>query len=197
MTRAHATREKIVRQAAELFNQQGYAGASMSDIVRVTGLQKGGIYNHFKSKDELAIAAFDYAAGCFMDRIQVGVARQRTAIARLQRLIANYRQLMREPPLPGGCPLLNTAIESDDTHPALRDRTRAMMDKWLGFMRKIVARGIAKGEIHPEVEPDTVATAIVAGIEGGVMLAKLYTDPSYLARVLDRLDDYILGLATN
>ena len=194
MTRAYATREKIIQRAAELFNQQGYAGSSMSDIVRATGLQKGGIYNHFKSKDELAIAAFDYAAGCFIDRIQKSVARQRSAIARLHKLVENYREVMRDPPLPGGCPLLNTAIESDDTHPVLRDRTRAKMAKWLEFVRKIVARGIAKGEIRPEAEPEQVATAIVAGIEGGVMLSKLYADRSYLERALAHLDDYIVGL---
>jgi len=49
------------RKAAALFNQQGYAGSSMSDLMRVTGLQKGGIYNHFRSKDELALEAFDFA----------------------------------------------------------------------------------------------------------------------------------------
>lgn len=195
MTRAQATREKIVRRSAELFNQQGFAGASMSDIVRVTGLQKGGIYNHFKSKDELAIAAFEYAAGCFMARIQKSVVRQRTAIARLQKLVANYREVMHDPPLPGGCPLLNTAVESDDTHPALRDRAREIMSVWLGFIRKIVERGIAKGEIRPEVEPEAVATAIVAGIEGGVMLSKLYADRSYLEYALAHLDEYIAGLS--
>jgi len=51
---------RIIEQAAALFNQQGYAGSSMSDLMRVTGLQKGGIYNHFRSKDELALA-FDFA----------------------------------------------------------------------------------------------------------------------------------------
>lgn len=52
MSKAQETREKILREAAALFNQYGYSGSSMSDIMRVTGLQKGGIYNHFKSKDE-------------------------------------------------------------------------------------------------------------------------------------------------
>lgn len=167
----------------------------MSDIVRATGLQKGGIYNHFKSKDELAIAAFDYAAECFMARIRASVARQRTAIGRLQAIVNNYRVLMHDPPLPGGCPLLNTAVESDDTHPVLRDRTREKVDLWLGFVRKIVVRGIAKGEIRPEIEPDTVATALVAGIEGGVMLSKLYGDLVYLERALAHLEAYIAGLA--
>lgn len=50
MSKAKETKEKIVKQAAELFNQQGYAGSSISDIMRATRLQKGGIYNHFQSK---------------------------------------------------------------------------------------------------------------------------------------------------
>lgn len=62
MPKAKETKEKIVKQAAELFNQQGYAGSSISDIMRATGLQKGGIYNHFHSKQELALAAFDFAS---------------------------------------------------------------------------------------------------------------------------------------
>jgi AcrR family transcriptional regulator len=55
MSKGEETKAKILHQAAELFNQQGYAGSSISDIMRVTGLQKGGIYNHFSSKDELAL----------------------------------------------------------------------------------------------------------------------------------------------
>ncbi|MHC5720487.1 MAG: TetR family transcriptional regulator, partial [Nostoc sp.] len=55
MSKGEETKSRILYQAAELFNQQGYAGSSMSDIMRVTGLQKGGIYNHFQSKDDLAL----------------------------------------------------------------------------------------------------------------------------------------------
>jgi AcrR family transcriptional regulator len=61
MSKAQETKMRIIEQAAALFNQQGYAGSSMSDLMRVTGLQKGGIYNHFRSKDELALEAFDFA----------------------------------------------------------------------------------------------------------------------------------------
>lgn len=62
MSKAEETKEKIIKQAAQLFNQYGYAGSSMSDIMRATRLQKGGIYNHFQSKQELALAAFDFAS---------------------------------------------------------------------------------------------------------------------------------------
>src|SRR5208283_5028756 len=61
MTKGEQTRREIVRKAAPLFNQKGFAGTSLADLMDATGLQKGGIYRHFSSKEELAAEAFDYA----------------------------------------------------------------------------------------------------------------------------------------
>ena len=62
------TRERIVHLAAPVFNKKGYAGASMADNLAATGLQKGGIYNHFESKEQLAVEAFDYAIEMMIER---------------------------------------------------------------------------------------------------------------------------------
>src|SRR5438105_3375693 len=70
MRKGEQTREMILERAAPIFNQQGYAGASLSDIMRETGLEKGGIYNHFRGKEELALAAFDYAIGLVWQQIE-------------------------------------------------------------------------------------------------------------------------------
>ena len=61
MTKGQQTRRGIIEKAAPLFNQKGYEGTSLSDLMDATGLQKGGIYRHFDSKEELAAAAFDYS----------------------------------------------------------------------------------------------------------------------------------------
>ncbi len=87
MSKAKQTKARIIQQAAELFNQQGYAGSSIADIMQATGLKKGGIYNHFKSKDELALAAFDYAESLLSQRIWSVVKTKRNAIERLQALV--------------------------------------------------------------------------------------------------------------
>ncbi|MEC4815269.1 MAG: TetR/AcrR family transcriptional regulator, partial [Scytonema sp. PMC 1069.18] len=118
MSKGNETKEKILQQAAELFNQQGYAGASISDIMRVTGLQKGGIYNHFKSKDDLALQAFDFAIAQFKQSYADVLRNKQHAIERLQAIIDVFRSNINDPIIKGGCPILNTAIESDDTHPA-------------------------------------------------------------------------------
>src|SRR5580698_5832069 len=61
MRKGEHTRQEIIRKAAPIFNQRGYDGAALSDLMKATGLEKGGIYRHFASKEQLAAEAFDYA----------------------------------------------------------------------------------------------------------------------------------------
>lgn len=194
MGNSQVTREKILREAAILFNQQGYAGASMSDLMRATGLQKGGIYNHFGSKDDLALAAFDYAVQQITTRYMAAIRSQRHAIARLNALLDIYDSFLDNPPLVGGCPLLNTAVESDDTHPALRQRTQQAMTGWHSLLQRVLAKGVERGELSPSIDLDQVVTVMIAGIEGGVMLAQLYDDAQHLRRVIQHLRHYLQGL---
>jgi AcrR family transcriptional regulator len=143
MSKAEQTRENIIKQAAELFNQKGYSGSSISDIMRATGLQKGGIYNHFKSKDDLALEAFDYAYRLVSQRVWEAVRKENSAIKRLQALVSVYLDYLENPPIAGGCPILNTAVESDDAHPALRDRVRDAVNNWHSLICRIIQKGIA------------------------------------------------------
>ena len=57
LRKGEVTRRLILERAAPVFNKRGYAGASMSELVEATGIEKGGIYNHFGSKEELAVDA--------------------------------------------------------------------------------------------------------------------------------------------
>jgi AcrR family transcriptional regulator len=191
MSKAQETREKILREAAALFNQYGYSGSSMSDIMRVTGLQKGGIYNHFKSKDELALQAFDFAVEGMRKQYLTVLKGKHSAVDRLKAIISIFSNLAENPPIPGGCPLLNTAVESDDTHPALRERVQIAMDGWRALICKIINKGIAKGEVRENIKADVVATIVISTLEGAVMMSKLYGDAIHLKRVVAHLHEYI------
>ncbi len=191
MSKAQATKAHILEQAAALFNQQGYAGSSMSDVMRATGLQKGGIYNHFRSKDELALEAFDFAVRCLQQRFRGALVGKRQAVDRLMALLSVYEGFLQDPPVQGGCPLLNTAIESDDSHPRLREKTQLAMNTWRSLIERIVRQGVSRGELQPTVDPETVATILIATLEGGIMLSKLYDDPAHLDRALTHLRAYV------
>lgn len=191
MSKAKQTREKILKEAAELFNQQGYAGSSMSDIMRVTGLQKGGIYNHFESKEQLALEAFDFAIDSIQNQYKLALRGKNHAIDRLQTLIYVFGISIENPLLRGGCPILNTAIESDDAYPALRDRAQKAMDSWHELICSIIDAGIKKGEIRPDVKAEEFATIAIAILEGALMMSKLYGDTIHLQRAIAHLNDYI------
>jgi TetR/AcrR family transcriptional regulator, transcriptional repressor for nem operon len=191
MPKGEETKSRIIQQAAELFNQQGYAGSSISDIMRVTGLQKGGIYNHFQSKDELALEAFDYAIARVSQHTRAAVRSKHHALERLQAIIDVFGSFVEKPPIKGGCPLLNTAIESDDAHPALRDRAQQAMNSWRNLIIQIIQKGIAREEIHPQASADEIATIIIATLEGAMMMSKLYGDAIYMQTVINHLKQYI------
>ncbi|MEM7759805.1 MAG: TetR/AcrR family transcriptional regulator [Cyanobacteria bacterium P01_A01_bin.40] len=191
MSKAQQTKTRIIKQAAEVFNQKGYAGSSIADIMQATGLKKGGIYNHFQSKDELAVAAFDYAVGVMSQHVWSAVKTKSNAVERLQALVSSYLAYVEAPPIVGGCPILNTAIEADDTDSPLRDRAIAAIDSWRSLIVRIVQKGIKRGEVIATVEPDTVATIIICNIEGAIMMSQLEKNPVHLERAIAHLQDYI------
>ena len=145
MSKGTDTRGRIIARAAEVFNVEGYAGTAISDIMRATGLEKGGIYRHFTGKDELSLAAFDYAAEQVRRRFAAGLAGSTTAEETLLGFVAVFRSYAHNPPVAGGCPILNTAIDSDDTNPALAERAATVIDEWRSLIRTTVAQGINVG----------------------------------------------------
>jgi AcrR family transcriptional regulator len=185
------TREHILRQAAELFNRQGYAGASISDIMKATGLKKGGIYNHFTSKEQLWLESFDYAHQLVVDYFEKALQEQKDARLRLHAVIKCFLDYGTSPILDGGCPLLNTAIESDDTNPVLRLRVRSAFDDLGALIHRIVEKGVERAQLQPTAHPAAVAAIFLSSVEGAIMLSQLFDDRSYLDRVSEHLSQFV------
>lgn len=188
------TRAQITREAAALFNMRGYAGTSVNDVSAATGLEKGGVYNHFGSKDELALAAFDYAASLVAERLAAAVRERPDGAGKLTAVLDVYRTLSERPFVVGGCPLLNTAVDSDDTHPALRDRVRLAMTGWLDLIADALETGRSAGQFRSDFDVKAASGTIVAALEGGILLSKLYRDAAWMRGVTDQLAAYIDGL---
>src|ERR1700719_816986 len=90
VTKGDRTRQKIVETAAVLFNQKGFTGCSMGDIVEASGLEKGTLYGHFSTKEELALYAFDYAWKETSDKRLRNIDSVSSAVDRLTLHINNY-----------------------------------------------------------------------------------------------------------
>jgi TetR/AcrR family transcriptional repressor of nem operon len=191
MSKGAETRARIIAKAAEAFNVYGYAGTSISDIMAAVDLEKGGIYRHFASKEQLVLAAFDYAAAQVRERFSSGIAGSANAVDTLLAFIGVFRGYIRRPPLVGGCPVLNTAIEADDTHPILRERARSVVEEWRALIRTTVLAGQARSEIRAEVDAEQLALLLITTMEGAVMLAKLLFDEAPLHVTYEHLRHHL------
>jgi TetR/AcrR family transcriptional repressor of nem operon len=190
MRKGEKTRQEIIRKSAPIFNQRGYDGAALSDLMRATGLAKGGIYRHFESKQQLAAAAFDYAWKTAVDTRFEGTQEIPNTVDRLKQIVRNFRD-RRAGLVPGGCPLLNTAIDSDDGNPLLRMRARRALSSWIERLRSIAEEGQQRNEVRAGVDCAELATLIASTLEGSLMVSRLERKDGPLDLACRHLEEYL------
>ena len=190
-SKGERTRAEIVRRSAALMNRQGFLAAPLSAVIAATGIQKGGLYRHFDSRETLALAAFDFAVSQVRERLEQALAGKTNAADRLLAIVGAYGDDSAELPLPGGCPIMNSAIESDHADPALRARAQAAMSGWHGLLVRIVEAGRRAGEIRRGAVAHEVASTIIACMEGAVMLTHLYGDAAHWRAARRHLEHYV------
>src|SRR5471030_203647 len=117
MSKAEQTKAFIIEKVAPIFNMKGYAGTSLTDMTEATGLSKGSIYGNFANKDEVALAAFDHNLKTVQGTIKKEMNKLDTIKEKLLVYVHVYNDYVKHSFPVGGCPILNTAIEADDTHP--------------------------------------------------------------------------------
>ena len=190
MRKGEQTRQEIIRKAAPIFNQRGYDGAALSDLMKATGLEKGGIYRHFDSTQELAAEAFDHAWKIAIDTRFEGTEEIANTVDRLKQMIRNFRD-RRAGLVPGGCPLLNTAIDADDGNPRLRAKARQALSGWLDRLHSIAEEGQRRGDIRSDVDPAKLSVLIVSMLEGSSMVRRLRRSSDPVDLVCAHLEEYL------
>jgi TetR/AcrR family transcriptional repressor of nem operon len=185
--KADRTRRIIIEKASSLFNRKGYHGTSMSDILRATGLAKGGVYGHFSGKDEIVAEAFEHAFYKVMDELAIRIKGSESAMGKLEAIVDFYRNFLSAPPVDGGCPILNysgySLEEVPTIAPLVSRATRTMLDALV----RILEKGKKYGQIKPEIEAEAYAEIIYSRIEGALALAKATRDEVRLHRLLEAL----------
>jgi TetR/AcrR family transcriptional repressor of nem operon len=192
LKKGELTRQMIVAKAAPIFNQRGYAGCSLNDILEATGLEKGGLYRHFASKEKLALEAFRYALANAAKLRTENLEHVKGTAEQLRYIVRRFIEVRSA--IPGGCPLMNTAIDADDGNPELRRAVRSAILDWRKRLCKIVEDGIRNGEIETKTEPRQVANSLIAALEGALMISRIEGNSSALediGKTLDALLDQI------
>ncbi|GGB91315.1 TetR/AcrR family transcriptional regulator [Dyadobacter sediminis] len=191
MNKAEKTRQFIIEKTAPIFNVKGFAGTSINDMIQATGLTKGSIYGNFRNKDDVALAAFDHNLKMVHKVIRHEMDSKDSVKERLLVYVHVYNNFLEFPFPDGGCPILNTSTEADDTHPELRQKAADAIMQWKNNLQALIKKGMDNREFHADTDPEQMALTIIAMIEGGIMMAKVTGKLNYRNAVMKSIKKMI------
>lgn len=193
MGRTSTAREQLIDAAGTLMHARGYGAIGVAEICERADVRKGSFYYFFDSKQSLTIAALESAwaadRGRWLDALG-----GRPGIRGLELLIRQQIEIQRDWRESSGtvigCLYGNLALEAGADEPALREFLRGLFEDQAELIRASLDAAAAEGVVPRERATAASARAILAQLEGAVMFAKLYDDPSEL----DNLWRQILSL---
>ena len=164
-------RDEIAATAARLMNRRGYTQTSVAELLEATGLEKGGLYHHFGSKQEIALAAFDHAYASLGDQITNAVESDATPREQLAAIVDASLDHACSGEIGGGCPMVNLSAAAGDRHPALKARAAETMQAL-----RDGARALLEADPTPGEDPAALADLIVNLTEGAIVVREVTGD---------------------
>ncbi|WP_307530091.1 TetR/AcrR family transcriptional regulator [Pedobacter sp. W3I1] len=171
LSKAEKTKQFILETAMPLYNEKGVAGVTIDDILAATKLTKGALYGHFDGKDDLSLQVIDYSLDKVSQRIRSAVSTKKTVKAKIWAFIDFYKDPI-DTLIPGGCPIFNTAVETDDNYPWLKKKVAKVLRQGQEELTALLQSGINNGEFTPELDPANFAFKLVASIEGATVMCR-------------------------
>jgi len=162
---------KLVQAGLEVLHAQGFNGCSVEDITNAAGVPKGSFFNHFKSKEQLALDVLGPYGET--SRVDLPFDKSKSPLGRLrghfEYLLASYEAFGFE----RGCLLGNLAAEMAASHPPMREALQSIFAQWSGAVAAVLRDAQKAGEIDPRLDAEQLAHYLVNAWEGVVLRLKL------------------------
>jgi TetR/AcrR family transcriptional repressor of nem operon len=175
--RGRASRERIVEHAAELFAERGVA-TSLDEVMAAAGAGKGQFYHYFRGRDDLVEAAVAHRSAQVLAGLTEALG-DVASLAELEQALAGFVAGFEQAGLPG-CPIGTLAVQVAGRNEGARLQAAAGFDAWERLLADTLERMRERGELRADVAPAVLATALLAGIEGGMVLSQARRDPASL-----------------
>ena len=183
------TRDRLVREAMQLFWEKGYASTSVADVLARAGVNSGSLYHFFPGKQDLLLAVLDaYHAGIgpmLLDPAWEGVD---DPIERVFALLASYRAALVGTQCVYGCPIGSLALEIHEPDPPVREALARNFAAWLAAIEKCL--DAARARLPRGLKRHELAQLVLTVMEGGVMQARTFRDIAYFDGSVRQLRRY-------
>lgn len=191
-----STRQRILEVSAEEMRQNGYKASSLAEILEKAKVSKGALYHHFANKQELGYAVFDEIfIREFLSEWEIPMSSDEP-IDEACRWISHLAEEITAEKLQLGCPVYNIATEMASADEGFRSKTTSMFETLQSRIVVMLATAKLKGQVNPEIEPESVAPFIVATIQGAMMQGKYGRNLQTFKSTLKCLADYLGTLKT-
>lgn len=185
-TKGELTRNHILDEAAQVFNRQGFAATTVTDILAATGATKGNLYFHFSGMEEIGLEVLRRAGEGFRQFLDAALQGPSPG-ASLDNFFHSALEIHRSTGFVGGCLFGNTALETSDTAPEFLAQVSEVFTAWTGRLGQTVAAAQAAGQLRADLPADWLAELVVAAVEGAIMQSRMQKDDGPLTRALETL----------
>ncbi|GAB3151750.1 TetR/AcrR family transcriptional regulator [Microbispora hainanensis] len=188
--RGAATRRRIVATAADLMFRQGVAATPLDQVVDACGISKSQLYHYFPDKDALVTEVI-----AMREHLMVSAQKPQLEQVRSMRDLERWRDSLltglRERGLPYKCPIGSLANELSSRCDDARQSLAGIFGAWQGLIADGLARMREAGELDPGADPEELAVAVIAALQGGYLLAETMQDEQPFVVALDMAFDHV------
>lgn len=189
------TRRHILAVAAQAFAERGYAGTSLNDVIKATGLTKGGFYFHFTSKEQLALEVLHFKQQDWISRVLATAMLQPRAIDQLAEMARGIADLHETDSAAGAISRLSMELSED---PLLEQVCSQHLRAWVDLTASVLRRAQTEGDLRVDVDVDAIADMTVAAFIGLERVSMMHSmGPSLRERTEQLLAVLLLALKTS
>lgn len=195
-SKAEATRERLLAATKKLVMSKGFAGTSIDDVLKATGLTKGAFFHHFKSKADLADQLMRWYAEADMTMFRTFLAKAEAEhddpLDQLLQFLEDFEAYLADPDNPPrGCMYALYTYEDDHFENDVKGFVAETLRTWTAMYIRKFQEVIDR---YPPAKPVTakrLAEMIVSVIEGGLILERAYGNPGMTARQSEQFREYL------
>ncbi|HEX4435215.1 MAG TPA: TetR/AcrR family transcriptional regulator [Solirubrobacteraceae bacterium] len=188
-----ATRERIVAAAAAEIFERGVARTSLDEVKAAAGVSSSQLYHYFADKHALVLAVIEHQTEAIIAAQQplLGALDSLPALRAWRDLIVGIQTRLD---CRGGCPIGSIGSELAETDPEARTFVLAGLNRWQGAIEQGLRTMRDRGELRAEADPEELALALFAALQGGFLLTQVERDTRPLEVALDAMLDHIASM---
>jgi len=193
--KGQATRARIVEAASRLMLEGGVARTTIEDIQQAAQVSASQMYHYFTDKNALVLAVIDRETDLVLGVQHQGLDRVDSVEA-----LREWRDLivgvLAEAGCVGGCPLGSLASDLSEIDPIARARLAQSFERWEELLRAGFIAMRRNGELAPAANPDDLAVAMLAAVQGGLLLSQVRRNTKPLETAVDTMIAHVQSFAT-